>query len=65
VAQLTETRYGFKWGPITIERQCSDDKKGWVDFGLISAKAKINVYVTKTGRIRLFDEHNDKEYKLC
>jgi len=57
-APLTDfepTSYGFRWGPANVERLASDDKKGWVLMAIQSAKSRIQVYVTKTGKIRVLD----------
>lgn len=50
------TQYGFVWGPATVERAISDDKKGWV---LLFVKTKkhphgVQIYVTKSGKVRVF-----------
>lgn len=48
-----ETQYGFEWGAARIERLFKDDKKGWVTFGILTAKESIQVYITKTGKVRI------------
>ena len=50
-----ETKYGFQYGALSIERHMSDDKKGWVIIGLKTPKCELDVYVTKTGKVRIFD----------
>lgn len=50
------TQYGFKWGSATIERLCSDEKKGWVYLAVSSPKAIIELYVTKSGKIRVYEK---------
>lgn len=56
-------QYGFEYGAATITRMCSDPKNGWVVIGLKTPKHKIDIqiYVTKTGKVRIFSE--DKEWK--
>ena len=59
--QGKDTQYGFDWGPVAVERACSDEKKGWV---LMLVKTKkyphgIQVYVTKTGKIRVFGDKGE------
>jgi len=49
------TQYGFVWGPATVERHISDDKKGWIAMGIKTAKRDIHIYVTKTGKVRIYD----------
>ena len=53
-----ETKYGFEYGAATIERCCSDEKKGWVVLMITTKKhyPGIQVYVTKTGKVRIADE---------
>jgi hypothetical protein len=48
-----ETPYGFEYGSVRVERTCSDDKKGWVVLNVVSQKKNLQVYVTKTGKMRL------------
>lgn len=49
------TQYGFNWGAAKIIRCCSDSKKGWVVFRVETPKHGIQVYVTKTGKVRISD----------
>lgn len=61
--------YGFSWGGAIVERAFSDNKKGWVTIivrprtpGKRKVEKEIQVYVTKTGKIRV---HSSKgEWKL-
>ena len=59
------TQYGFEWGAIKIERDMSDNKKGWVQFCIQTPKHTrekrtcIDVYVTKTLKVRIFTEHKE------
>jgi len=52
-----ETQYGFEWGDAKVERIFSDKEKGWVTLGIQSSKytgnKAIQIYVTKTGKIRI------------
>ena len=57
-------QYGFRWGPLTVERLFSDDKKGWVTLGLSTPKrqrgrGELQVYVTRTGKIRITDDDGE------
>ena len=49
-----ETKYGFRYGSAEVARICSDEKKGWVIVEVSSPKGDVQVYVTKTGKIRVF-----------
>ena len=56
------TTYGFEFGNAEVERHCSDEKKGWVLIGLKTGKETLQIYVTKTGKVRIHDA-NGKEWK--
>lgn len=50
------TQYGFRYGPVEVQRIHSDEKKGWVIIDVVSAKRALQVYVTKTGKMRVYAE---------
>ncbi len=56
-----ETKYGFEYGSAKVVRFASDDSKGWVIIGIETPKYQhaIQVYVTKTGKVRIYDEHGE------
>jgi hypothetical protein len=58
-----ETKYGFDWGAVKIERFFSDSKKGLVVLSLETPKHQrenlLQIYVTKTGKVRIFDAHGE------
>lgn len=54
-----ETPYGFEWGAAKIERCFSDAKKGWVTFLLTTKKVELQIYVTKTGKVRVSDKKRE------
>lgn len=58
-----ETKYGFNYGSAEVSRIFSDDKKGWVTLGIKTPKhtrnCGVQVYVTKTGKVRVFDERGE------
>lgn len=56
------TQYGFEYGALKIERTCSDEKQGWVYVSISSAKKRVSVYATKTGKMRFFDETSKEMY---
>ena len=58
-----ETQYGFEWGAATVERCCSDRKKGWVVMRLQTPRIELQVYVTRTGKVRVYNERTRKELK--
>lgn len=52
--EFAETRYGFNWGAAKVARIASDEIKGWIVIEVDSPKSKVQVYVTKTGKMRLY-----------
>jgi hypothetical protein len=52
VTHYKETRYGFEYGPMEVERACSDDKWGVV-ITLKTPKEHITIRSTPTGLIRV------------
>ena len=56
------TAYGFDYGSAKVTRLFSDVKKGWVVIEIKSQKTDVQVYVTKTGKIRVFS--GTKELKV-
>lgn len=60
-----EYAYGFGYGSADITRIHSDNKQGWVILQLKTPKKRLQIYVTKTGKVRIFDElNNGKEITL-
>lgn len=59
--KFNEIPYGFEYGAVKVTRAMSDEKKGWVVLMLETPKAMIQVYVTKTGKVRVYDYRADKE----
>jgi hypothetical protein len=53
IMNFAHTKYGFAWGGLTIERLASDDKTGWVVIALNTDKAKLQIYVSKSGIVRI------------
>jgi hypothetical protein len=51
-----EILYGFKYGAVEVTRLTSDDKKGWVVLGVKTPKTEIQIYVTKTGKVRIHED---------
>jgi len=58
-----EIPYGFEYGAAKVSRLISDEKKGWVVIGIETPKHVVNgglqVYVTKTGKIRIFSSEGE------
>jgi hypothetical protein len=49
-----ETDYGFEYGALQVERVASDEVKGWVVLRADTAKTKLQIYATKTGKVRIY-----------
>ena len=49
------TEYGFNWGAAEVTRMFSDGRHGWVTIGVKTPKHDIQIYVTKTGKVRIHD----------
>jgi hypothetical protein len=62
-----ENPYGFCYGGAEIVRVCSDEKKGWVVLQLKTRKELFNIYVTKTGKVRIHSEYGNEwiESNIC
>ena len=52
-----ETDFGFEWGAANIRRVYSNNKKGWIIMDVITPKEHLQIYVTKTGKTRVFNKH--------
>jgi len=59
---LEETTYGFKWGCIDIRRLCSDKSKGWKMLALDTPRHMLEIYVTKTGMIKIHDQKTNRTW---
>lgn len=52
-----ELRYGFQWGAATVARLfAAKDRPGSVTMSLKTPKDDLQIYVTKTGKIRIHDQ---------
>ena len=58
-----ETEYGFDYGSAAVTRLFSDEKKKWVTIGVTTQKCSLQVYCTKTGKVRVFSK--DGEWKVA
>ena len=53
------TQYGFDYGAAKVTRCASDEKKGWVVIEVETPKGRYQVYVTKTGKVRVFADRKE------
>lgn len=56
-----ELPWGFQFGSAVITRTCSDQKKGWVVITLDTPKGSWDLYVTKTGKVRIYNKQTGEE----
>lgn len=57
------TQFGFNWGAAVIERLCDNEKTGSVCLSIRAGENMLSIYVTKSGKFRVFDEKTGKELK--
>lgn len=55
------TVFGYEWGPVTVIRGFSDEKKGWVTLLVKTKKYPygLQVYVTKSGKVRVYSDKGE------
>lgn len=56
------SEYGFEWGAAIVERLFSNKGSGWVTIGLRTEKESFQIYVTKTGKVRIHGK-DGREWK--
>jgi len=60
--RLEQREFGFIYGPAEVTRIASDDEKGWVVLGIVTAKTELQIYATKTGKVRVYT-YGGREWK--
>lgn len=58
-----ETQCGFEFGAATVTRLCSDEEEGWVEISIRTPKSNVQVYVTKTGKVRVYLDNEELKPK--
>ena len=61
IMQIQRTPFGFDW---SCECLASGEKKGWVYLGVTTPRDSIEIYITKSGKMRVYnakDSTNKKE----
>lgn len=56
---FAETKCGFDYGAAKVTRCTSDEKAGWVVIAVDTPKSHVQVYVTKTGKVRVFTDKKE------
>ena len=54
-----EIDYGFEFGAATVRRCFADNVKGWVVIEIKTPKSELQIYVTKTGKVRVHKDHKE------
>lgn len=57
------TDYGFKYGAAEVTRIHADESKGYVLIAVKSPKDELQIYVTRTGKIRVWNYKTGQELK--
>ena len=50
---FAETQFGFQWGGGEIKRVCDIEKTGAVILALETKRTELEIYVTRTGKVRV------------
>ena len=58
-SHYNEIPYGFEFGSAKVTRLFSDKNKGWITVEIETPKNKLQIYVTKTGKTRVFSDGNE------
>ena len=61
MVEYEEIPYGFRYGAAEYTRLFSDEKKGWATVQVKTDKTDLQIYVTKTGKVRVLE--NGVEWK--
>ncbi len=48
--ELTETKYGFRWGPVEVSRLISDERGG-VLLSVMTDTQEVEIRVSPSGRV--------------
>ena len=52
-------KHGMEWGSSKMTFLFDDDNKQWVTWGLRTPKNSLQIYVTKTGKVRIHDKRGE------
>jgi hypothetical protein len=56
IIHYKETPYGFEFGAADVTRCAADVKKGWIVLEIKTPKDTLQIYVTKTGKVRVHNK---------
>lgn len=54
--RLERTEGGFKFGAAEVSAMCVDEKEGWSVISINTPKRSLQVHVTRTGQVRIFNQ---------
>lgn len=60
IKQFKETKYGFIWNAAEVQR-VYEETNGSIDMTIQTPRTEINIYVTPTGLIRVFNKKGELE----
>lgn len=61
---IQRTPHGFDWNCAKIECLASDNKKGWMYLGVTTPKDCIEIYITKSGKMRVYNAKRNPKIEL-
>lgn len=54
IEHFEQTQFGFEWQAAKVTRLFSDPQRGWVTLGIKTPREDLQIYITKTGKIRVY-----------
>ena len=63
--QIQRTPHGFDWSCAKTECLSSDEKKGWIYLGVATPKDSIEIYITKSGKMRVYNAKDSTNKRRC
>lgn len=60
---LKKTKHGFEWGDAKVKRLWACEKRGCVMLALTTSKRKIEIYITKTGKVRIWSKDGKENFQ--
>jgi hypothetical protein len=59
MTEYREIDFGFQFGAAKVTRCMSDSRAGWVVVAVDTPKTHVQVYVTKTGKVRVYTDKKE------
>lgn len=51
---VKNTDHGFEWDSVSVKRLWAENQKGRKVLGVTTPKQDISIYITKTGKVRVY-----------